>query len=125
MESVERLRKRVAALTMPIILEVRTSDLTQASAQATLDLLHLLVTEGPVNVNTHIEPTDGVVITITTQGRPGPISFWGTPSGFELEGLVSAMEAAAHVGRPLPPNLRGVLEEINRPLEADLYVAPT
>lgn len=126
METHERLRQRIAALTTPIVLDVRTSDLTQSSARATLDLLQDLVGTGSrVTIDTRVDGTEGVRIAIAAQGRRGRVSFWGTPSGYELEGLVSAIESAADIGPPLPENLREVASQIDRPLAADLYVAPT
>ena len=126
METLERLRERLEALKTRLVLEVRASDRTDSALRATLDLLHEMVTaDSPVHIDTHIEPTDGVTITIRNSAGLWPVSFWGTPSGFELEGLVSAIEAAADVGPALPSSLLTVLGQIVRPLSADLYVAPT
>lgn len=126
METLERLRERIAALATPIVLDVRTSDLALSSVRATHELLRdLVMPESRVTIDTRVDGTEGVTIAIAVNGQRGPVSFWGTPSGYELEGLVSAIESAADIGSPLPDNLRNVANQIDRPLAVDLYVAPT
>jgi hypothetical protein len=82
-----------------------------------------------VTVHWHVdEKSPGLVIRCSRDNHTGPISFWGTPSGYELEGLLYALERLAFGPRtPTPfsaPDTE-LIRQIERPLAIDLYVAPT
>ncbi len=122
------LRHRLSKLDQPIMLRVSSPAPGLAAAQATWDLLDQLLADQPM-VSVHPggrQAVESVVVKITKNGHTGPISFWGTPSGFELEGLVYALEClSGQVTPDLTEEQKALLRQISRPLAADLYVAPT
>lgn len=121
------LRERVAAIDAPLslVLSARRGD--DSLARAARDLLDDLIQDNPQISLETIDGPEAAIITVTRDGADGPISFWGVPSGFELEALVLAMEASVRdiPTDAVPPEASSLIAQIPAPLTADLYVAPT
>ena len=119
---------RVKALTGVVLVRIETPALDLKSWAATEALLSELDESGEHLIRTVAQTpgSEGVVLTLHQDGRRSRCAFWGTPSGYELEGLVHAMERLAGIGpRPADDQAAALVKEIGRPLTADLYVAPT
>lgn len=127
-DRLDGLRRRAAAIAVPITVLLRAPSRTHPPFRASLDLIADVssATTKIVVVST-IEPSaEGVDIRIQRGGEVGPVSFWGVPSGFELEGFVYALECWADPLQAVLPNLDlDLLRQIPRRIRSDLYVAPT
>ncbi|NMP22300.1 hypothetical protein [Sulfobacillus harzensis] len=121
------LRAPLATLTRPVHIRLRTQDRTQPMARAAWELVTSLI-DGLDHLTVSIEPgSERLVVSVEAGGSIDPITFWGVPSGFELEGLVEVLVAAGR-GQSrdsLSPETRGLIETIHESRQHDLYVAPT
>ncbi|MCY0878863.1 MAG: hypothetical protein OWU84_07985 [Firmicutes bacterium] len=130
MESWASLRRRWAALPAGLALAVTTPSLSHAAAVATKELLDPL--RSPTDrlaCHWEVDPeSPGIILHPLKDGQAGPVAFWGTPSGYELEGLIYALERLAFgPSQPTPfsPASEEAIRQIAGPLAVDLYVAPT
>ena len=128
MNSLESLAARLKSLQAPLRLVLKSRQTDSNALGATQELLDALLADIPT-IHTVWEQADTeLVVEIHSQDGQSPISFWGTPSGFELEGLVLAMEAVG-VSPPDTPELSDALQQtlqgIGRPVLSDLFVTPT
>jgi alkyl hydroperoxide reductase subunit AhpF len=123
------LTQRIAAIRTPLTIRVQAASAHHSAAQATAELIEELVTSShTVTLQwLHDPQADGVVVTIAQEGMMGPVSFWGAPTGFEVEGLVYALECldGARPNPDVPASSQALLGQISRPLACDLYVTPT
>lgn len=117
---------RVARVASLVKVTISTPRVSLAPFKAAQDLLHNIASPD-LNIVTAVHPpSEGVEVVLTGRSGVGPVRFLGAPSGFELEGLVYAMECLAHPHEAdLPAIDLRILQELPRPLAADLYVAPT
>ena len=126
MTPLEELQQTVLSLTVPLTVTVTQCPGYHAGSVAAYELIHLLVADNAsITLRTRSDDTAPVV---TIHGPAGecPVSFWGAPSGYELEGLVKALRyqqssPLTTLGKPTIELLR----QIDAPLTSDLYVAPT
>lgn len=130
MISLEELTARVAALSGPATIRVTSSDRQQSDVLATIDMLEMLAAESSLRiVHCPDEAMVGVRVTLAVESNVSPISFWGTPSGYELEGLVYALECLTQPNRATDsiegPHIVAILNDLPRPVCADLFVTPT
>lgn len=123
------LTARLARLNHRLTVELVFSSPKDSAVQATEDLLGWLCTDTPVTVQHRVDPRIAPLAIFLHRGaQTANVSFWGTPSGYELEGLVYALECLDQplvAERAEPPSIRTLLDEMTAPLRADLYVAPT
>ena len=122
------LQARVARIDIDLILHISAPDFGQSEPRATIELMNLLFTDASkVRCQYAIDKTlKGVHLNLEKNGVLGPVTFLGTPSGYELEALVHALECWAEPGRTtLDPSYQRLMKEIIKPLGADLFVAPT
>ena len=122
------LRRRVAAAAPAITLVIKTPALEFAPFKATLELVGEIAGDAPELIAEPqvIPEAQGVEIVLIGSQGAGPVRFLGTPSGFELEGLVYALECLAKPQAADCPSLDlGLLQDLSEPVAADLYVAPT
>lgn len=126
-DRMDSLKQRIARLDTAITVTVASPDPSSPAARATHDLLEQLLDEvSTVSVVSTSGESEGVVVTLSRDHARGPVSFWGTPSGFELEGFTYALECFGGLVVPtLGDQERQVLAQIQTPISADLYVAPT
>lgn len=131
MNALAGLKRRIAHITVPLSIAITAPSLHHPQLLATRELLDAVLggQEELITPAYRTDPTlDGVRVQVKREGRAGPVSFWGTPSGYELEGLVLALESLQdpfEVHPALTPAESELLSQISRPLNADLYVAPT
>lgn len=124
----EPLEKRIQAIAHPFVVRITAHNWQEPSVQATLDLVDTLATNSSMmRVVRQTAPIEGVEVTLVQDGQTFPVSFWGTPSGYEFESLVYAIERLIdkRPGTPFSPAERAMLSEMRQPLHVDLYVAPT
>ncbi len=122
------LQERVARIGADITIHIAVPRFDQSTARATLELMDMLLT-GSSHVQAQYAEDGslpGVTIYLERSGRRGPITFMGTPSGYELEALVHALECWSRPDQtPFQTSYRQLLGEIAEDLRSDLFVAPT
>lgn len=124
------LQQRLHQVTVPLVLQVTSSDAASSAFKATREILQtLLGAAGAVQATFRHDPDiTGVMVRVLRDGLFGPVSFWGTPSGFEMEGLVYALECQDQpslAAKYLEDAEKALLADIAAPLQCSLYVAPT
>jgi len=129
LSTLQELQVRIARITDPITIVLKSPDRQNSLTAAAWELIDTLQEKSaPLDVVWEAWDTPGVLLSLKTHGVTGPIQFLGTPSGFELEGFVLAVESLESKNSgpwPLAENLGVVLSQITTPIRSDLYVAPT
>lgn len=124
------LRQRMQRVKASATLEISAANYNDSLFQAAWEMLEPLFIDNPILTLKHLpEPTaHGVILRLKRHHSVGPVTFWGTPSGFQLEGLVLALEA--FTGTPssvleMPSHVLSVIQTLTRPIQGDLFVTPT
>ena len=122
------LQDRLAHIPGNFTLYISSPSFERSDAQATVELMEMLWGDSsPVRCQLAENPSlEGVEIRLAKDGWWGPVTFLGTPSGYELEALIHALECwvqPCHTS--LDPSYQKLVEEITVPMRTDLYVAPT
>ncbi|PSR20037.1 MAG: hypothetical protein C7B45_16915 [Sulfobacillus acidophilus] len=127
--SISALTQRISAIDEVLTIGISASNVRDAATQAAAALLEELVSNSrTVTLQWRRDPrADGVIIALEKNATVGPVSFWGAPTGFELEGLVYALECLGRTSMTLDvsTSICQLIKPIHRTLRSDLYVTPT
>lgn len=129
MTKLEELQNRLSAVSPSIHLQITSADLNHPHVVATRDLLDTLqIQQTRIIIDYVTASTSQLSISIMRGDETSPVEFLGTPSGYELETLIMAMESQSGIDSgldPLDTSVQAVIKSITRPLRSDLFVSPT
>lgn len=126
--TLDGLKSRLEHLPQPSIIHLYYPSPRHPLFLATVDLIETIRPDLGLTVKPTLTPGSlGVRVLLECDGRFSPIQFLGTPSGYELEALVYALELLS-TNKTIKVDdspVQQLLADIKTPLQGDLFVAPT
>ncbi|MCY0884373.1 MAG: hypothetical protein OWV35_00645 [Firmicutes bacterium] len=125
----ERLRARLEALPAAVTMTLTVAPVRRPADAAAVELVQYLVALAPRRLRMVLR-AEGAHPTprLEAAGPAGPcrVTFRGSPTGFQLDEWIRALELSAGAPPPrLDPVTAGLLEALPRPVPARVYVSPT